>query len=256
MAYTLDFEISLGSTKTGLVLAGQLVDSSGVAVGAEIAAGFTEIGTGTYLLTASIPDGHRGGIKIYVSGVPATILAFGSINPEEAEYLDVAVSTLSTLTAAQVWAYTSRTLTQAIASVVASLSGDGIAITIGDTWEHSVTGLSPNTDYVSIDFMVKKNKLDDDDDAIIWIRKNASGLTDGLLYLEGATPVSPVVAADGSITVDSSTGLTFNIAARADAELEKRDGLYYGVKYIFANSTQTVLTGICNIDYGIIHAIE
>lgn len=87
MAYTLDFEISLGSTKTGLTLAGQLVDSSGVAVGAEIAAGFTEIGTGCYILTASIPDGHRGGIKIYVSGVPATILAFASINPEEAQVL-------------------------------------------------------------------------------------------------------------------------------------------------------------------------
>jgi len=103
MAYTLDFSISLGSTKTGLTLNGQLVDTAGVDVGVAIVTGFTEIGNGCYLLDHStIPDDHRGGIKIYASSVPGTILAFGSINPEEAEYLDVAVSTRSTLTQADI----------------------------------------------------------------------------------------------------------------------------------------------------------
>jgi len=86
MAYTLDFAISLGSSKTGLTLNAQVVDTGGSNVGSAITSGFTEVGTGTYLLHyASVPDAHRGGIKFYENGAAATILAFGAINPEEAE---------------------------------------------------------------------------------------------------------------------------------------------------------------------------
>jgi hypothetical protein len=186
-------------------------------------------------------------------------------------------SGLSTLTAADVWGYAtrtltsfgslvsdiwsnvSRTLTQAIASAIAALSGDSLAITVSDTWSQTLTGLRESTSYVSIDLVVKKQKKDDDEDAVIWIRKNASGSGDGLLYLNGATPVSPVVAGDGSITVVSSTSLTFNLAARATAELIGNvdlNGLFYAVKYYFASEAATVQTGVCNVDEGVIRAIE
>lgn len=90
MTYTLDFDISLGSSKTGLTMAAQVVDTSGGNTGSEVTAGFTEIGTGTYLWHyASVPDDHRGGVKFYEDGVAGTILAFASINPEEAEYTGI-----------------------------------------------------------------------------------------------------------------------------------------------------------------------
>lgn len=99
MAYTLDFAIVLGSTKTGLTLNAQIVDTAGADTGAAINSGFTEIGNGNYLLhLTTIPDDHRGGIKFYEDGVPGTILAFAAINPEEAENLDASVSSLPTIT--------------------------------------------------------------------------------------------------------------------------------------------------------------
>jgi hypothetical protein len=85
MAYTSTFSMALGASKAGLTLAAQIMDTTGANVGSEITAGFVEIGGGAYMLTASIPDSHRGGLKVYQSGVPATILAFAAINPEELE---------------------------------------------------------------------------------------------------------------------------------------------------------------------------
>jgi hypothetical protein len=81
MAYTLDFALNLGSSKTGLTLVAQIVDSDGADVGTEVTTGFTEVGTGCYIWTGSIPDAHQGAVKFYESGVPATILAIASINP-------------------------------------------------------------------------------------------------------------------------------------------------------------------------------
>lgn len=86
MAYTLDFSLVLGSTKTGTALAAQIVDTSGANVGAAITTGFTEIGSGNYLWhCTTIPDDHRGGVKFYANGSPTPVLAFAAINPEEAE---------------------------------------------------------------------------------------------------------------------------------------------------------------------------
>lgn len=87
MSYNVSVDISLGSSKTGLVLRGQLVDTDGDDSGGAIIAGFVEIGTGTYIWTGSISDGFRGVIKFYELGVGGTILAVASINPEEIEYV-------------------------------------------------------------------------------------------------------------------------------------------------------------------------
>lgn len=113
MAYTLDFALDLGPANTGLAdLRAQLVDTAGSNSGSAISTGFAEIGGGKYLWHyASFPDGHRGGVKFYRNAAPSTILAFASLNPEEAENTDVKISTRSTLDAAGVWSHGTRTLT-------------------------------------------------------------------------------------------------------------------------------------------------
>lgn len=113
MAYTQDFGISLGSSRAGLTLNGQLVDQAAADVGSAIAAGFSEIGAGNYLLDASIPDDHRGGIKVYEEGDPSTVLAFGAINPESAQAIVTVTADLAALTAA----------VAAIAAVLARMHG-------------------------------------------------------------------------------------------------------------------------------------
>ncbi len=88
MSYTYTFDIHLGPICAGLTLAAQLIDTAGVSVGSEITSGFVEAGSnGDYLLTASIPDGHRGGVLVYEDGAPGVVLAVGAINPEDAEYV-------------------------------------------------------------------------------------------------------------------------------------------------------------------------
>lgn len=89
MSYTLNISISLGSSKTGIILNSQLVDSNGDNYGSPISSGFSEIGNGNYLWHYEyFPNNFRGGIKFYNSSNPSITLAFVAINPEDAETID------------------------------------------------------------------------------------------------------------------------------------------------------------------------
>jgi hypothetical protein len=110
VAYTLTFSLALGTSQTGLTLEAQLIDTTGVDVGAAITTGFYEAGLGNYTWTGSIPDSHRGGVKFRVAG-GGTLKAVAAVNPEEAENTDSKTSTRSSHSAADVWAVGTRTLT-------------------------------------------------------------------------------------------------------------------------------------------------
>jgi len=93
MAYTLDISLALGSSKAGITLNAQLVDSSLSVVGGSVSTGFSEVGNGYYLWHyEGFPDNFRGGVKFYEQGSPNSILTFVSINPQETENADVKVS--------------------------------------------------------------------------------------------------------------------------------------------------------------------
>lgn len=95
MTYTLDISLALGSSKTGLSLIAQLVDSSLSQIGSPVSTGFREVGNGYYLWHyENFPDSFRGGVKFYVSGNDSDILSFVSINPQEAENVDVKISNM------------------------------------------------------------------------------------------------------------------------------------------------------------------
>lgn len=140
-------------------------------------------------------------------------------------------------------------------TVVSAVSGSNLNITRGDTLSATFTGLASNTDYVSIDFSVKRSLDDADTAAIIRIRLNAPSANDGLLYLNGAAPVAPVVAADGSITVNSATSLTIALAARATDDLTIEEGMVYDIQYIKATGVTTATSGICNVSGDVTRAI-
>lgn len=101
MAYTLNFTADFGS-HTGLTLNAKLYDTAGTQTGSTITSGFVEIGDGVYSYNfTTIPDNHRGSFVIYDSSVTSRKVVF-SVNPEEAENIDVKTSTRSTVTTAQV----------------------------------------------------------------------------------------------------------------------------------------------------------
>lgn len=125
---------------------------------------------------------------------------------------------------------------------VTSVSGSTITIHRGDTLDDDhLLNIGDLTDYVSIDFTVKRSTYEADDDAIIHIRKNATGLTDGLLRVNGAAWTT---GTDGSIVIDDlATGdITPNLKATITDDLVP--GSYvYDCQVIKANSVKTKTSG-------------
>jgi len=131
---------------------------------------------------------------------------------------------------------------------------DGTAITLlrGDTFTASITNVGALTDYVSIDFTVKASKSDADDDAIIRIRKNASGVGDGLLRLNGAAPTTET----GTITIDdlASGDITITIDETATDGLSSKTYVY-DLQLITATSVSTLTSGKLTVTLDVTRAI-
>ncbi len=94
MAFSYLLKIGLGVGQTGLSLRARLWDASDppVALTALIATGFTELGSGEYTwLYALYPDGFVG--RVEVTKADTTYMASAIFNPQDAENLDVKVTT-------------------------------------------------------------------------------------------------------------------------------------------------------------------
>ena len=123
---------------------------------------------------------------------------------------------------------------------VTAIEGTTITILRGDTLSVSLTDTGDLTDYVSIDFTVKSDKLQTDDEATIRIRKNASGIDDGLLRLNGAAPTTET----GSITIDDEATGDITITLDETATKELSTGSYsYDEQRITAAGVKTLTTG-------------
>jgi hypothetical protein len=146
---------------------------------------------------------------------------------------------------AAVWAATPRTLTVA-ANTTAIISGSDLTITRGDTLSAAITGLGSIADYTSIWFTVKVQKSAADTAAIIQIKLNATGLDDGLLYLNGA-------AADdsdlGAITIDDEDAgdITITLDETAADDLETAAGLYYDIQVLIDDTVTTLTAARCAV---------
>lgn len=162
----------------------------------------------------------------------------------------------STLGAATLWSYSTRTLTQSAVQVADAVSGATISILRGDTLTASITGLGALTDYVTLDFTIKIDKTAADTTAVIRIRKNLSGLTDGLLTLNGATAST---AAWGSITIDdlAAGDITITLSAAATRLLvPSNQQVPYDIQMITASAVQTMATGFANISADVTRAVS
>ena len=81
----LNISLGLGSTASGLLLAAQIVNTSGVNVGAAVPTGFAEIGTGYYLWSGTVEESQHGGIKFYEQAVPSKTLAFAALDQADGQ---------------------------------------------------------------------------------------------------------------------------------------------------------------------------
>ena len=168
---------------------------------------------------------------------------------------DYALSVQTGIGEANVWSYSTRTLTQSAASVTAAVSGSDITITRGDTLSASLTGLGSLSGYVSLDFTVKGGKADSDDDALIRIRLNASGSDDGLLRFDKTAAAD---ADQGSITIDDADAgnITITLAAALTDDLAVQSGLEYDVQMITASAVTTLTEGTAHVVADVTRAVS
>jgi hypothetical protein len=123
---------------------------------------------------------------------------------------------------------------------ITAVVGTTIMILRGDTFTASITDIGSLTDYMSLDFTVKSDKLQTDDEATIRIRKNASGVGDGLLRLNGAAPTTET----GSITIDDEATGDITVTLDETATKELSTGSYsYDVQLITATVVKTLTAG-------------
>ena len=126
-------------------------------------------------------------------------------------------------------------------TVVAVVNGSTITIQRGDTLSAAIINLGSLAGYVSIDFTVKSGVARLDDEAVIRIRKNASGLNDGLLRLNGEPHTE---SADGSIAIDNEATGNITITLKAGATADLVPGAHiYDLQLITAAKVATLISG-------------
>jgi len=147
-----------------------------------------------------------------------------------------------------IWAATTRTLTQSATAIASAVAGGTVTIHRGDSLSASITGLGDVTGYTNIWFTVKRNRADADTASIIQI-----DTTTGLLYLNGAAGT----AAQGAIAVDDASAgdITITLAEQSTDDLTPESGLYYDVQVLNGGDVSTLSAGPCNITADVTRAI-
>lgn len=150
-------------------------------------------------------------------------------------------------TAAAVWSYATRTLTQTGASLQAVVEGTGITIQRGDTLSISLTGIGNISTRTKLWWAWKDAPNRSDSAAQLFIEETA-----GLQYVAGATPTA---SQTGSIVVTNAvTGaLTITASAAATAALSVLDGTWE-LQMLTANGVTTLQSGDVTITQDIVLA--
>lgn len=138
--------------------------------------------------------------------------------------------------AAAVWAYGTRTLTQSAASIVAAVAGSDLSIHRGDSLSASITGLGDISGRSKLWFTIKTTARDADTASIVQIEETA-----GLVYINGAAAGTP---ANGSITIDDAVAGDITVALD-EVETAKLapDALVYDVQMLDGGDVTTLSAG-------------
>ena len=207
----------------------------------------SEVATATGVYRASMPAAAAGiygwVVRRQAGASPAvTDIAVGTGKIEWSGTAEVTLT--SRATQASVDAIPA-TFTAALASFVNSYSTDAttagsITRRRGDSWTIVPAALGVLTGYTSLWLTIKSSHEDEDEDAILHVKKNASGLLDGLLYLNGAASTANLA----SVTVtDAATGIV-SIAVDEAATKELAPGeYYYDIQALIAGDVSTPDSG-------------
>jgi len=226
----IDGQVLADNAITAAKIATDAITASKIAGGAigasEIAAG----AIGSSELAASAVTEIQAGLAT------AAALATAQADLDNPDQYKADLTGISTLTAAQVWAYVSRTLTMTAAAIAEALEGSVVSVYQYTTWTIALTGLGDISARSKLYFTVKGNydDADDEDATILQVEETA-----GLLYIGGADAADPLMA---TLTVDNeTTGAITVVVDDSVTGLPNQHGAY-DVKMVTASGTTEVLT--------------
>ena len=239
--------------------------STGAATDADSAPAYRvyEQNTGTALLSGTmtkLDDANTTGF--YVASI---ILAAGSgfeVGKNYVVYIQAAVGGVigSGAHTFQVeyatWSNPARTLTMSPAQVAALVDGE-LSCPRGDTFTNTFTGLTL-TNWTKVYFAVKRDLDCADSQSCVFVQESNPGVAaDGLIYLNSAALVSPVVVGDASLTVDENAGtVVVRLEARATAQLKDLGPYRYELQIHTATSVTTPERGTFSVSLDVVRAIS
>ena len=155
--------------------------------------------------------------------------AVGALNDLSAqqvwEYVTRTLTAGGGATAQEVWEYATRTLTMTATEITAAVSGSSITQIRGDSWDIDIADLTLDSN--KIQFAIKRNSMQDDDDALLLIDTDT-----GLLRVNGAE------ATDATKASLSYTGTTLTVTVDPDITAALPYGTWdYGIQSIAAAGT-------------------
>jgi hypothetical protein len=144
-------------------------------------------------------------------------------------------------TAAEVWAYATRTLTQSAASVAAVVAGSALTIQRGDTTSISLTGMGSIAARTKLWFTIKATKYDDDTQAQVLAEETA-----GLVYVAGRAPTTGETCVM-TVTDAAAGNVTIVLSAAATKALTAGSDRVWDVQMLTASGVTTMTNGSATI---------
>lgn len=194
------------------------------------------------LTLPALTAGQR--VEMYITATIATIATAAVVAGDQAD------TSLNSDVDADVWAYSSRTLTQSAASVAAAVAGSTITCQRGDTLTAALTDIGALTGYSKLWFTVKENKGHTDAQAVLFLEKTA-----GLTVVNGEAHTT---TSNGTITVgDEATGdITITIKPAVTDDLPVMSGYYDVQMSTAAGAVSTLATGTFTVNADVTRAVS
>ena len=228
----------------------------------------TEIGTGISVSAPTVDDIDTKLTAMHGSGAWGTATGFATPTDVDDSTATVVASigALNNLSAAQVWAAGTRTLTSGGAPTTTEIwsaatrtltsptpgsttppavSGTQLAIKKATSFDVTVTGMTIPSNWSKVYWTVKSNTNDVDSAAVLQIVKtNGGGAGDGLLYLNGAAATGH--ASEGSLTVDQAGG-NVTIAITDDYTAQINAGTYTSDFKVITSASKSTQLAVCPV---------
>lgn len=195
----------------------------------------------------SIDVDADGGVEvdsIQDGAITAAAIATGAIDADAIAADAIGASELAADAVAEIWAATSRTLTQSAASVTSAVAGTTLTVVRTVSFSGTISGLTIPATWSKILLTAKARTSDADSAAQIQIQKSVATTGDGLLYINGQTPTAAgLVVGDAALTVNQSAG-TVAIVIDDEATVCLVAGTYsWDIKCLLADGTSQQLSG-------------